>query len=164
MILKCASDFLGDALGVSEKTTQGILKSAEGCVLVIDEAYSLYSGGSTGSGSNDPYKTAVIDTIVEKVQAKPGADIAVVMIGYQKEMENMMSHVNPGLSRRFQIDDAFLFPDFSNEALLRRVQSSHSTLAPIRMIPNLIYFLYSSSQDHDGVCSEAWSSTQSWRC
>jgi hypothetical protein len=69
------------------------------------------------------------------VQAKPGADIAVVMIGYQKEMENMMSHVNPGLSRRFQIDDAFLFPDFSNEALLRRVQSSHSTLAPIRMIP-----------------------------
>jgi hypothetical protein len=60
VILKCASDFVGDALGVSEKTTQGILKSAEGCVLVIDEAYSLYSGGSTGSGSNDPYKTAVI--------------------------------------------------------------------------------------------------------
>ena len=119
VILKCASDFLGDALGVSEKTTQAILKSAEGCVLVIDEAYSLYSGGSTGSGSNDPYKTAVIDTIVEKVQAKPGADIAVVMIGYQKEMEIMMSNVNPGLSRRFQIDEAFHFPDFDDAALLR---------------------------------------------
>ena len=119
VILKCASDFVGDALGVSEKTTQAILKSAEGCVLVIDEAYSLYSGGSTGSGSNDPYKTAVIDTIVEKVQAKPGADIAVVMIGYQKEMEIMMSNVNPGLSRRFQIDEAFHFPDFDDAALLR---------------------------------------------
>lgn len=119
MILKCASDFVGEHLGESEKTTQSILQSAQGCVLVIDEAYSLYSGGSTGSGSNDPYKTAVIDTIVEKVQAKPGADIAVVMIGYQKEMENMMAHVNPGLSRRFQIDNAFLFPDFDDAALLR---------------------------------------------
>lgn len=119
VVLKCASDFVGDALGVSEKTTQAILQSAEGCVLVIDEAYSLYTGGSTGSGTNDPYKTAVIDTIVEKVQAKPGADIAVVMIGYEEEMKNMMSHVNPGLSRRFQIDEAFHFPDFNDEALLR---------------------------------------------
>ena len=81
VILKVASDFLGETLGSSEKTTQGILNSAEGCVLVIDEAYSLYTGGSTGSGTNNPYKTAVIDTIVEKVQAKPGSDIAVVMIG-----------------------------------------------------------------------------------
>lgn len=121
VILKCASDFVGEHLGSSEKVTQGILKSAEGCVLVIDEAYSLYTGGSTGSGTNDPYKTAVIDTIVEKVQARPGADIAVVMIGYQKEMENMMSHVNPGLSRRFQIDEAFHFPDFDDAALVRYV-------------------------------------------
>lgn len=117
--MKCASDFVGEVLGSSEQVTQGILKSAEGCVLVIDEAYSLYSGGSTGSGTNDPYKTAVIDTIVEKVQAKPGADIAVVMIGYQEEMENMMSNVNPGLSRRFQIDEAFHFPDFDDSALVR---------------------------------------------
>ena len=124
VILKCASDFVGEHLGSSEKITQGILKSAEGCVLVIDEAYSLYTGSSTGSGTNDPYKTAVIDKIVEKVQAKPGADIAVVMIGYREEMENMMSHVNPGLSRRFQIDEAFDFPDFNDEALVRIIMAS----------------------------------------
>ncbi len=125
VILKCASDFVGEHLGSSETITQGILKSAEGCVLVIDEAYSLYAGGgSTFSGGNDPYKTAVIDTIVEKVQAKPGADIAVVMIGYRKEMENMMAHVNPGLSRRFQIDEAFDFPDFNDEALVRIMMAS----------------------------------------
>ena len=124
VILKCASDFVGEHLGSSEENTRGILKSAEGCVLVIDEAYSLYTGGSTGSGTNDPYKTAVIDTIVEKVQAKPGADIAVVMIGYREEMENMLRHVNPGLSRRFQIDDAFDFPDFNDESLVRIMMSS----------------------------------------
>ena len=119
VILKCASDFVGKHLGSSEQITQGILKSAEGCVCIIDEADSLYTGGSTGTGTNDPYKTAVIDTIVEKVQAKSGADIAVVMIGYQEEMENMMTHVNPGLSRRFQIDEAFHFPDFDDAALVR---------------------------------------------
>ena len=84
VILKCASDFVGEHLGSSEKITQGIFKSAEGCVLVIDETYCLYTGGATGSDTNDPFKAAVIDTIVEKVQAKPGADIAVVMIGYEK--------------------------------------------------------------------------------
>jgi len=124
VILKCASDFVGEHLGSSEKTTQGILKSAEGCVLVIDEAYSLYSGSASGSGTNDPYKTAVIDTLVEKIQAKPGADIAVVMIGYQEEMELMMRNVNPGLSRRFQIGDAFHFPDFDDAALIRIIMAS----------------------------------------
>ena len=61
----------------------------------------------------------MIDTIVEKVQAKPGADLAVIMIGYQDEMEEMMRNVNPGLSRRFQIENAFQFPDFDDSALCR---------------------------------------------
>jgi SpoVK/Ycf46/Vps4 family AAA+-type ATPase len=119
VIEKCASDFVGDVLGSSEKTTRSILQTAEGNVLVIDEAYSLYSGGQGPSASNDPYKTAVIDTIVEQVQARPGADSAVVMLGYQAQMENMMSKVNPGLSRRFQIENAFQFPDFDDAALVR---------------------------------------------
>eukprot|EP01050_Picozoa_sp_SAG11_P003357 SAG11_NODE_188_length_13029_cov_3.652514_5_plen_2762_part_00 len=119
VILKCASDFVGDVLGSSEKITRSIIGAAQGNVLVIDEAYSLYSGGQGPSGSNDPYKTAVIDTIVEQVQSRPGADLAVVMLGYQVEMETMMSKVNPGLSRRFQVENAFHFPDFNDEALIR---------------------------------------------
>lgn len=119
VVYKCASDFVGDVLGASEKTTRGIIESAAGCVLVIDEAYALYSGGKSPNGYNDPYKTAVIDTIVEQVQAKPGADIAVVMLGYQAEMENMLAKVNPGLSRRFQLENAFHFPDFDDSALIR---------------------------------------------
>lgn len=38
VILKTASDFVGAVLGESEEKTRGILKAAEGCVLVIDEA------------------------------------------------------------------------------------------------------------------------------
>lgn len=46
--MKCASDFIGDALGTSEKRTQAILKAAESNVLVIDEAYSLAGGFGYG--------------------------------------------------------------------------------------------------------------------
>ena len=120
VVLKNSSDFLGDVLGSSEKTTRDILRAAEGSVLVIDEAYSLYSGGSDGAGANnDPYRTAVVDTLVEQVQAKPGDDRAVVLLGYEDEMRLMLKHCNPGLSRRFQLENAFNFPDFSDEALVR---------------------------------------------
>ena len=118
VILKNPSDFVGDVLGSSEKQTRDILRSAEGCVLVIDEAYSLYSGSDV-TKNNDPYKTAVIDTIVEQVQGKPGDDRAVVLLGYKEEMERFFKNVNPGLSRRFQLDFAFHFPDYDDPALLR---------------------------------------------
>ena len=42
-----------------------------GCVLVIDEAYGLFPGKSS---SADPYKNAVINTIVEEIQNVPGED------------------------------------------------------------------------------------------
>ncbi len=38
---KKASDFIGSHVGDSEKKTKAILKSAEGKVLMIDEAYGL---------------------------------------------------------------------------------------------------------------------------
>jgi SpoVK/Ycf46/Vps4 family AAA+-type ATPase len=119
VIVKCPSDFVGSVLGSSEKQTRDILTAALGCVLVIDEAYSLCStNGSTGA-SNDPYKTAVIDTIVEQVQARAGDDRVVILLGYQKEMENMFRNVNPGLARRFQLDQAFTFADYDESALVR---------------------------------------------
>ena len=64
-----ASEFVGSVLGASEENTRKLLKSAEGCVLVIDEAYGLF-GGKSG----DIYKTAVLNTIVEEVQNRPGED------------------------------------------------------------------------------------------
>jgi hypothetical protein len=69
-VLKTASDFVGSVLGASESTTRAILQSAEGCVCVIDEAYGLHSGvGGIGAslGGGDPYRAAVLDTIVEQV-------------------------------------------------------------------------------------------------
>jgi hypothetical protein len=48
----------------------------------------LYGGGN-GNGNTDPYKTAVIDTIVAEVQSVPGEDRCVLLLGYKPQMEEM---------------------------------------------------------------------------
>ncbi|KAK3370713.1 P-loop containing nucleoside triphosphate hydrolase protein [Lasiosphaeria ovina] len=114
-LLSKGEDFVGAALGQSEQQTKGILAGAVGKVLVIDEAYGLYGGGQGSTG--DPYKTAVIDTIVAEVQSVPGDDRCVLLLGYKDQMETMFQNVNPGLSRRFPMSSAFIFEDFSDTEL-----------------------------------------------
>lgn len=119
VITKNPSDFIGSVVGASEENTKKILKSAAGKVLVIDEAYGLHAGGGVGGGNKDPFKTAVIDTIVAEVQNTPGEDLCVLLLGYKEQMEEMMNHSNPGLARRFRLDDAFHFDDFGDADLMR---------------------------------------------
>lgn len=115
-MLKTASDFIGSVIGKSEEVTNGILEQAKGCVLVIDEAYALYTQGRSG---NDPFREAVINTLVEKIQGVPGEDRVVLLLGYRKEMELMLTKCNHGLSRRFQLADALEFSDYDVASLLR---------------------------------------------
>ncbi|KAG5982282.1 hypothetical protein E4U55_002087 [Claviceps digitariae] len=112
VIVKNPSDFVGGALGQSEQQTKSILAATEGKVLVIDEAYGLY-------GSADPYKTAVVDTIVSTVHSTPGDNRCVLLLGYFDQMEEMFRNVNPGLSRRFPLNSAFTFEDFSQSQLTK---------------------------------------------
>ncbi|KAL4256309.1 CbxX/CfxQ family protein [Pleurotus pulmonarius] len=115
VVVKNPADFVGSALGQSEANTKAILASTVGKVLVIDEAYMLYS---KQGGTADPYKTAVIDTIVAEVQSVPGEDRCVLLLGYKEQMEEMFQNVNPGLARRFAIENAFKFEDFTDPELL----------------------------------------------
>jgi hypothetical protein len=95
VVVKNPADFIGNVLGQSESQTKAILSNAVGKVLVIDEvsqrplctsqslmiaqAYMLYGRSGTG-GTADPYKTAVIDTIVAEVQSVPGEDRCLLML------------------------------------------------------------------------------------
>ncbi|KAL9068301.1 MAG: hypothetical protein Q9157_006551 [Trypethelium eluteriae] len=119
VVVKNPSDFVGAVMGESEKNTKGILASTIGKVLVIDEAYGLYGNqGTTGSGSfSDPFRAAIVDTIVAEVQSTPGEDRCVLLLGYKDQMERMFQNVNPGFSRRFPLDAAFVFEDFTDDEL-----------------------------------------------
>ena len=117
VILKTPADFVGSVLGESERNTQAILKATEGKVLIIDEAYMLHSGASAMGSSSDPYRAAVVDTIVAEIQSTPGEDRCVLLLGYKDKLEEMFRNTNPGLSRRFALDDAFDFEDFTDQEL-----------------------------------------------
>lgn len=121
VVVKNPSDFIGNVIGQSESNTKAILATTVGKVLIIDEAYMLYSGGSEKGGS-DVFKTAVIDTIVAEVQSVPGDDRCVLLLGYEPQMVEMFQNVNPGLTRRFQLSDAFRFEDFSDSELQEILQ------------------------------------------
>ncbi|KAJ6619746.1 P-loop containing nucleoside triphosphate hydrolase protein [Mycena sp. CBHHK59/15] len=118
VVVKNPADFIGAYIGHSEKQTKAILATAVGKVLVIDEAYMLFSSGKHGIGNeSDSFKTAVIDTLVAEIQSVPGEDRAVLLLGYEEQMKDMFENVNPGLSRRFAIEDPFRFEDFTDSQL-----------------------------------------------
>lgn len=117
VVVKNPADFVGNVIGGSEANTKAILASTVGKVLIIDEAYMLAkAGGSNG----DPFKAAVIDTIVAEVQSTAGEDRCVLLLGYKDQMEDMFRDVNPGLARRFPLESAFVFEDF-NDAEIRQI-------------------------------------------
>ena len=107
--VRTPSDLIDSKVGGTEEKTAGVLEICKGKVLVIDEAYGLWEGGSFGARA--------IDTIVSKVMNSPGEDIAVLMLGYEEQMLKMLREANPGLQRRFSPESAFLFEDFSDEQL-----------------------------------------------
>lgn len=114
-----ASDFIGSALGQSEAQTKAILASADGKVLLIDEAYNLNPAGSSKlNGSNDPYREGAVNTLVERIQNVPGENRCVLMLGYRDDMERFLRDANPGLKRRFALEDAFEFEDYTADQLM----------------------------------------------
>jgi SpoVK/Ycf46/Vps4 family AAA+-type ATPase len=110
LMLKVGSDFVGDKVGEAQSKTRAILDAAEGKVLLIDEAYVL---------DDNLYGKQVLDTIVEKVQATPGADMCVIMAGYDAPMMKILREQNASWSSHFDPRYALEFEDYSDEELLQ---------------------------------------------
>jgi hypothetical protein len=55
--------------------------------------------------------------IAAEVQGVPGDDRCVILCGYPTEMKNYILNANPGIQRRFQYDNSFVFEDYSSEDL-----------------------------------------------
>uniref|UniRef100_A0AAV1UG65 AAA+ ATPase domain-containing protein n=1 Tax=Peronospora matthiolae TaxID=2874970 RepID=A0AAV1UG65_9STRA len=109
VVKKAAGDFIGSHVGESQTKTAQILDMAKGKVLVIDEAYNL---------NDNKFGKQVLDVLVEKVQGTECDDLAVLLIGYERKMLEMLRTQNPGLRRRFPPEHAFHFEDYTEHELL----------------------------------------------
>ncbi len=85
------SELVAGYLGQTSQKTAEVVKSAEGGVLFIDEAYSL---------SGDQYGKEAIDTLVKEMEDKRD-DLVVIVAGYPLPMAIFISE-NPGLESRFR--------------------------------------------------------------
>ncbi|KAK4042166.1 P-loop containing nucleoside triphosphate hydrolase protein [Parachaetomium inaequale] len=118
VVYKTPDDFIGQYIGESEVKTREILGSTIGKVLIIDDAPMFYHGSRGGYGfTTDTYRLGCIDTIVFRIHNRPGEDRCVILLGYADMMEDMFEKVNPGLRRRFPLEEAFRFEDYDDEHL-----------------------------------------------
>ncbi|KAL7946004.1 P-loop containing nucleoside triphosphate hydrolase protein [Trichoderma barbatum] len=117
VIYKTPGDFIGQYIGESETKTSAILDSSKGKVLIIDDAHMFYHDNDVGSGDTDEFRLACIDIIVSKIHNRPGEDRCVILVGYPERMEGMLQKCNPGLRRRFPLEEAFRFPDYDDNRL-----------------------------------------------
>lgn len=101
---------IGRYIGETEENMKQILQEAQGNVLLVDEAYTLYSNSSC----NDFGLRAVECLLSVLTQKNP--DMLIIFAGYQEEMDRLMS-MNPGLPGRFPYK--FLFKDYSADELMQ---------------------------------------------
>ncbi|MDE6691749.1 MAG: AAA family ATPase [Clostridia bacterium] len=102
-------DFCGRYIGETAPKTASICRDAYGSVLFIDEAYSLYRG----DGDSKDFGREAIDTLVAEMENHRN-DFVVIMAGYTKDIEKLMSG-NLGLASRMPY--TIEFPDFTREQL-----------------------------------------------
>ncbi len=98
------SELVAGYLGQTAQKTADVVKSAEGGVLFIDEAYSL---------SGDQYGKEAIDTLVKEMEDKRD-DLVVIVAGYPLPMAIFISE-NPGLESRFRTH--IEFPNYTDDEL-----------------------------------------------
>lgn len=64
----------------------------------------------------------VLDTLVARAQGVPGADMCVLLVGYEEEMRKLMKHGNDGLASRFNWESRWHFQDYDEAELLEILQ------------------------------------------
>lgn len=103
------SRIVGRFIGDTEDNVKNLLREAQGNVLFIDEAYSLYSS----EGTNDYGRRAVESLLTSLSEKNP--DMLVIFAGYKEEMDRLMT-MNPGLHDRFPYK--FHFADYTAAQLM----------------------------------------------
>lgn len=104
------SQMVGRYIGETEQRMTQLLKKAKGNVLFIDEAYSLCDNNE---GDRKDFGCRALECLLPML-ADEDSDIIVILAGYEKEMDEMMS-LNPGMKGRFPY--WFKFEDYGEDEL-----------------------------------------------
>lgn len=102
------SGLVAGYVGQTALKVNEILDQADGGVLFIDEAYSLYQGA--GNDFGDEAVAALVKGMEDRRER-----LAVIVSGYEEEMKRFLDS-NPGLRSRFQTQ--IHFPNYSPDELL----------------------------------------------
>ena len=102
------SGLVGAYVGHTAIKVTEVMNEADGGVLYIDEAYSLFQGGERDFGSE------AVATLVKGMEDKRNS-LAVIVSGYENEMKEFIDS-NPGLRSRFQT--YIKFPNYTADELL----------------------------------------------
>lgn len=103
------ADLVGEYIGHTAPRVREAITQARGGILFIDEAYALMRDKE----DSKDFGREVIELLVKEMSNGPG-DMAVVVAGYPKEMEDFLNS-NPGLKSRFPT--AFEFDDYIPDEL-----------------------------------------------
>ena len=105
------SELVAGYLGQTAMKTAEVVKSAEGGVLFIDEAYAL---------AGDQYGREAVDTLVKEMEDHR-EDLVVIVAGYPGPMETFIQS-NPGLTSRFRTTVEFAdYTDAELETIFQRL-------------------------------------------
>ena len=105
------SDLFAEHIGGTASKTAKIIKKAEGCVLFVDEAYTLCSPSKRDFGKE------AVETLMAHRNNNVNPNIKnpmMIFAGYKEQMNDFLK-VNPGLTRR--VKTVLNFADFTPEDL-----------------------------------------------
>ncbi len=102
-------DLVGEYIGQTAPKVKEAIEKARGGVLFIDEAYSL----ARSQDDTKDFGREVIEILVKEMSNGKG-DLAVIVAGYPKEMQQFLDS-NPGLKSRFKLK--FEFSDYLPQEL-----------------------------------------------
>lgn len=140
VIVANRASFLARWVGSEERNIAMLLAMSKGSVLMIDEAHNLM----LGANSSD-YSRNIIPIMMTALADESDRDFAVLLCGYEKEMDKAMQ-TDPGIKSRFP--NRFVFEDYNVDQLhkmaLNRIASGGYILedSVSELIHNLLKNMY----------------------
>jgi SpoVK/Ycf46/Vps4 family AAA+-type ATPase len=104
-----AADLVANHVGGTSGRTDQVIDQALDGVLFLDEAYILTEPDRGGFGQE------AVDTLISRMENDRDR-LVVIVAGYPEKMQHFLQS-NPGLARRFPIENHYDFPDFQPDEL-----------------------------------------------